>query len=313
VRTRALGKTGIDVSELALGTWGLSGDAYGPIVDSEVERTIDRAIALGITLFDTADVYGRGSIERRLGKRLPADATYVCTKIGTDLESQPYRKHFDPAYLRTAFERSQERLARDPVDIVLLHNPSEAALASDEASAFLTELKTKGRIRAWGVSAGTTGVARAALARGADVLELAYNAYLAHDLHELASDVSEKGAGVLARSVLAHGVLAGHWTADREFYAGDHRAERWTRSELRRRIEQLEALRPCLGGAVVSLRAAALRFVLSNELVSSAVLGPRSVPQLEALVREAGNGPPYLRDVVLADLGRRLKNVGVAI
>jgi hypothetical protein len=68
-----------------------------------------------------------------------------------------------------------------------------------------------------------------------------------------------------------------------------------------------------MGGAVVSLRAAALRFVLSNELVSCAVLGPRSVPQLESLAREAGNGPPYLRDVVLAELGRRLKNVGIVL
>src|SRR5262245_7998971 len=132
-------------------------------------------------------------------------------------------------------------------------------------------------------------------------------------MHELAGDVSAAKVVILARSVLAHGVLSGHWTAEREFYAGDHRADRWTQSELRRRIEQLEALRPCIGGAVVSLRSAALRFVLSNDLVSSAVLGPRSVAQLESLVREAGKSPPYLRDVALAELGQRLRSAGVRL
>ena len=91
--------------------------------------------------------------------------------------------------------------------------------------------------------------------------------------------------------MLAHGLLAGQWSGDREFYPGDHRADRWTPAELGLRIGQLDALRPLVSGPVLSLRAAALRFVLANQLVTSAVLGPRSVAQLEQLVREAGDGP----------------------
>ncbi len=311
MRKRALGKTGLEVSELSLGTWGLSGDAYGPVVEAEVDRVLDRALAVGITLFDTADVYGRGEMERRLGKRLQgAGATYVVTKIGTDLEISPPRKRFDRPHLFTAFERSQERLARDVVDGVLLHNPPIAALRSSEPTELLKELKKQGKIRFWGVSAGSADVARSAIREGADVIELAYNVFVAGDLHEVAGDVSESGAGVLARSVLAHGLLAGQWSAEREFYPGDHRFERWTPGELRTRIRQLDALRPLVSGPVVSLRAAALRFVLSNQLVSSAVLGPRSVAQLDQLVREAGM-PPYLRDTALAELSTRLKKLGV--
>lgn len=311
MRKRALGKTGLDVSELTLGTWGLSGDGYGAVADAEVDRTIDRALAVGVNLFDTADVYGRGEMERRLGKRLKgAGATYVVTKIGTDLEDSPPRKRFDRQHLWTAFERSQERLAREVVDVVLLHNPTVGTLGQAETIAFLKELKKNGKIRAWGVSAGNADVARAAIRHEADVIELAYNVFLAGDLHEVAGDVSESGVGVLARSVLAHGLLAGQWSPDREFYPEDHRMERWTRAELRLRLQQLDALRPLVSGPVTSLRAAALRFVLANQLVSSAVLGPRSVAQLDQLVREAGM-PPYLRDTALADLSTRLKKLGV--
>jgi aryl-alcohol dehydrogenase-like predicted oxidoreductase len=252
-------------------------------------------------------------MERRLGKRLQGAAgTCVVTKIGTDLQQSPPRKRFDPPHLHTAFERSQERLARDVVDVLLLHNPTVKALGRKDTLDFLKDLKKRGKIRAWGVSAGSADVARAALRNEAEVLEIAYNVFVAADLHEVAGDISESGAGVLARSVLAHGLLAGQWSLDREFYPGDHRMERWTPSELRTRLKQLAALRPLVSGPVVSLRAAALRFVLANQLVSSAVLGPRSVPQLDQLVREAGM-PPYLRDTALADLSTRLKKAGVMV
>lgn len=311
MRTRPLGKTGIDVSELSLGTWGLSGDGYGAVLDSEVDRTIDRALACGVTLFETADVYGRGSIEKKLSERLPKEGVCVVTKLGTDLDSNPPMKRMSPGYLRDAFERSQERIKRGKVDVVLLHNPTMTAMDSGEAAEVLKELKRDGRIAAWGVSAGAVEVALSAILAGADVIEIAYNVFVARDLHRMAGDVAQSGVGVLARSVLSHGLLTGHWSPEREFYPGDHRMHRWTRDELRRRIGQLDALRPAVGDKVQTLRAAALRFVLSNQLVSTAVLGPRSVAQLDQLLREAGSGPPYLRDTALADLSTRLRSMGL--
>ena len=251
-------------------------------------------------------------MERRLGAIVPSYARIV-TKLGTDLAQTPPRKRFDAAYVREAFERSQERLGRDRVEVVLLHNPSAAALATGEGPGALKELKDAGRIRAWGVAAGSAAVARAAIEQGAGLVEIAYNAFCAKDLHAIANVVSTNGVAVLARSVLAHGLLAGHWSAEREFQPGDHRAERWTHADLARRIAQLDALRPLVTGSVSSLRAAALRFVLSNDLVTSAILGPRSVAQLEQLVREAGSGPPYLRDTALAELASRLRSAGVAL
>ena len=122
------------VSELALGTWGLSGDGYGPVSEAVQDEVIARARAYGITLFETADVYGRGAMEKRLGKMLSADAeVLIVTKVGTDLDSAPTRKRFDAAYLREACQRSGERLERSRIDVVLLHNPSKQTLDKDEA------------------------------------------------------------------------------------------------------------------------------------------------------------------------------------
>jgi aryl-alcohol dehydrogenase-like predicted oxidoreductase len=313
VRSRTLGRFGPQVSELSLGTWGLSGDAYGKLLEAEVDRTIDRAVSCGITLFDVADTWGKGAMEKRLGERLPMGITMVATKIGTDVEPATHRKRFDAPFLGESLAKSKERLKRDKIDVVLLHNPSAAALEKSDAIAFLDERKDKGEIGVWGVSCGSVEVAERALDLGAPVVEIAFNVFLAGDLQRLRDKLRETGAGVLARSVLAHGLLAGYWSPDREFYAGDHRAERWSKEELRYRLGQLELLRPCVGGSIPTLRSVALRFVLSNPIVTSAVLGPRSSAQLDQLVREAGVSPPYLPLVLHRDLVRRLKTAGLAV
>jgi aryl-alcohol dehydrogenase-like predicted oxidoreductase len=146
---------------------------------------------------------------------------------------------------------------------------------------------------------------------GAKVLELAYNLFFSGDLQSLSADLAAQPTAILARSVLAYGLLAGMLEPGHVFAPDDHRRSRWSSDELRTRLRQLDAVRPLVSGEVLSLRAAALRFVLSSQLVSAAVLGPRSVPQLEQLVREAGSGPPYLPDDALARLPGQLARTGV--
>jgi aryl-alcohol dehydrogenase-like predicted oxidoreductase len=316
IRARPLGKTGLVVSELSLGTWGLSGDGYGAVDDAVADRTIGRALDMGFTLFDTADAYGGGVMEARLGRILGGDhpnakSAVVVTKVGTDRTSEPPRKRMEPDYLRARVQASLKRLKRERLDVVLLHNPSTDALFQGEAPGALAEMKKEGLVAHWGVAAGDAEVGRAAIDKGAEVVELAYNLIHAIDLHRLAGDAMVSGVGILARSVLAHGLLAGLWTKERAFEAGDHRADRWTRLELERRIDQLAAIRFLVRGDVHSMRAAAVRFVLANHLVSSAVLGPKSVEQLEQLVRETGSGPRYIVDEDLAALPRALSKVGI--
>lgn len=311
MRRRALGKTGLEVSELSLGTWGLSGDGYGSVPADQAGGVIDRALQLGVNLFETADVYGDGKMEQRLGEQAPDDAVIV-TKIGTDLTGTPQRKRFDAEYLDEALEASRKRLARDP-DVVLLHNPSPEALRNGEGTEFLAKAKASGRVKAWGVSIGDTEAGNAALDAGAEVVALTYNAFSSGTLNELTPRLQTEKTGVLAHSVLAYGLLCGHWARDRTFPPGDHRSERWTPDELRRRISQLDALRSIVGGPVVSLRSAAIRFALSNELISSAILGPRTTFQLDQLVREAGREAPYLDDERRIKLETRLHDVGALV
>jgi aryl-alcohol dehydrogenase-like predicted oxidoreductase len=314
IRSRPLGKTGLVVSELSLGTWGLSGDGYGPVDAAECEKTVLRALEMGFTLFDTADAYGGGTMEVRLGKMLQgenAKNAIIVTKVGTDRTTDPARKRVEPTYLRERAQLSLKRLGRERIDVLLLHNPSPEALLHGDSAAVLLEMKKEGLIGHWGVAAGDAEVGRAAIDKGAEVIEVPYNLVHGIDLHRLAGDAMVSGVGILARSVLAHGLLTGLWTKTRAFEAGDHREGRWTRLELERRVDQLNALRFLVRGEVQTLRGAAVRFVLANHLVSSAVLGPRSVTQLEQLVRETGSGPRYLPDEDLSSLPRALSKVGI--
>lgn len=314
MRKRPLGRTGLLVSELSLGTWGLAGDGYGPITEQEGEAVIRRALDIGIGVFDTADAYGAGKMESLLGRVLKSRSdAIVVTKGGTDRTTDPPRKRFDAAYLREAVERSRKRLQRDRLDVYLLHNPSVDALNAGEAIDCMKELKAAGRIKHIGVSAGDAEVARAALDQGAEVVSLTYNLMHAADLHRVTGDIMVEGAGVLVHSVLAFGLLSGSWAKIRSFPEHDHRYSRWTPPELERRVEQVEGLRFLVQGDIPSLRGAAVRFALAHHVVSSAVLGPRSVAQLEQLVRETGGGPVYLPNEAVSALPRQLQRLGLSL
>ena len=312
MRARPLGKTGLRVTEMALGTWGLSGDGYGPVEEHEQERVLARALEMGFSLVDTADAYGGGRMEQLVGRAI-GDRTdvVIVTKGGTDRTTSPPRKRFDGPFLRESLERSLRRLGRERVDVYLLHNPSADALRGGEAVDTVQALKAEGKIAHWGVSVGDLEVGQEALRCEAEVIEIAYSVINGTDLHRLAGEVIVSGAGVLARSTLAHGLLSGGWSNDKVFAAGDHRADRWTRTELERRIQQVTTMRFLVHGDVKTMRAAAVRYVLSNRIVSAAVLGPRSVTQLEDIVREVGMGPVYLRDEDLMRIPRALENVGI--
>lgn len=312
MRKRTLGRTNLSVSELGLGTWGLSGEAYGQVAEAERGQLIERARMLGITLFETADCYATGKMEEKLGELLGSDdEAVIVTKWGTDRSNNVARKRFDADYLREACDKSLERLKRTKIAVGLLHNPSVKALELREATETLAALKTEGKLEAWGVSAGDDQVARAAIEAGAEVISLGYNVFRQKPLDASLPAIQQNQTGVLAHSVLNYGQLCGVWSPYRVFRAPDHRAERWTPDELKRRIRQLDAVRPLVSGEITSLRSAVVRFVLNNEHVGCAILGPRNGMQLDQLVREAGQGPPYLPEPKLTALKNRLEDLGI--
>lgn len=312
MRKRTLGKTGIEVSEISLGTWGLSGDAYGVTYAGQAKGVIERARAMGITLFETSQSYGLGAMESELGEAVASDPQVtIVTKWGTDRSESVAKKRFDPDYLKKSLETSRERLGTEARLIALLHNPTEQTLKDGHAVETLKEMAAQGDLLSWGVSVGSEEVARLALDAAAPILSFAYNVLTVQPLRAVSQLLAEKETGVLVHSVLFYGLLTGQWTAAKTFRNTDHRSERWPEGTLGSRVRQLDAIRPMISGETTSLRSAALRFVLSNAQVHSAVLGPRTTGHLDQMVRDLKGDLPYLSDAKLSALESRLEHLEV--
>src|SRR5262245_12647307 len=190
-------------------------------------------------------------MESRLGSRLPSERVAVATKIGTDHKATLPRKRFDKAFLKNAAKRSRDRLKR-PIDVLLLHNPSSEAIVRGEATDALGELVSEGVARNWGISVATPTAAAAALSREEPVLQVPHNCFHTTELYMVQELIKDKKTAIMARSVLAYGLLCGSWPVSKEFPENDHRSERWLGEELKRRIVQLNALRPSVLGNITN-------------------------------------------------------------
>ncbi len=317
MRTRTLGRTAIEVSEIGLGCWSLSGEGYGP-VDRDVARaTIEAALDAGCTVIELASCYGaRGQEIDALVGEIVAERdrknVRVVLRIGIDRESDPPRKRFDRGSMMRMLESSLTRLRMQSVDVVLLHNPLSATLErSFDALDALASFRERGLATAMGVSVGGYDAARAALKQSIDVIELPYNALAPRLLHAIVPELQKLQVGVIARSPLAYGALADTWHADRQFSADDHRSMRWAPEDIARRMRQREVLRPFVKEPVKDLREAAIRYVLANNAVHCAVVGARTaeMARQNALAAEE---LPYLDPAVFSVLGQRMEEEGIA-
>lgn len=295
-----------------MGTYGVSGDGYGAVEPQEPRESIERALDLGVTLFETADAYGAGAMEALFGELLAARPdVVVVSKAGIDRTTEPPRRSFDATFLRGAIERSRARLKRDAIDVYLLHNPSEEALTDKGALDTLHEAKIRGHIKHIGVSTGRSAVARLALEKGAEVISLPYNLLHVQEMNRIAGDVMMYRPGVLVHSPLAYGILAGTWREERAFTGEDHRSTRWSLEDVKQRVRLVDSMRFLVKGSVPTPRGAALRFALANDLVSCVLMGPKTKKQLEELVRDTGDGPTYLPESDVREVFRTLDKLGV--
>jgi aryl-alcohol dehydrogenase-like predicted oxidoreductase len=312
MQTRSLGRTDLRLSEISLGTWGLAEQSYGKVTPERFDATVEKALEVGVTTFDLSPLWGDGEGERRVGRVLAearADAV-VITRGGARRRDGELRQTFGVADLVADCDGSLARLGREQIDLWLLHNPGDVTLRKDEWRAAVERLEEEGKIRYWGVSVGDVDEARLAIGAGAHAICLTHNLLRPGDLDDLADDLSEAGCGVLARSPLMYGMLAGHWAADRLFAEDDHRAHRWNQVAFAERIRQVNELRFLVGAEHPDLATAALRFVLSDDRVSTAIVGARTPYQIEAAA-EAASGPPYLSDTDRARLAKTRDAAGI--
>jgi myo-inositol catabolism protein IolS len=286
METRRLGRTGATVSALSLGTWAMGGDEWGDSDDQTSLAVLRAAVGNGITLIDTADVYGGGHSEELIGEAVPANwPGIVVTKVGWDIYSEPRvvggsRRVYDRDYIEHAFAESCRRLRRDVLDAYLLHNPTRDDLATSEGLAVLRELRERGSVRFIGASVGSADDALAAIEADVDMVEVPINA-ARRELVAVLGPAHDRGVAVIAREPLERGLLTGKYGITSTFAPGDHRNDKpmeWRKGGLdaARRLRVVAEREGC------SMLEAAIGYPLSYPEVSTTVIGARSVTQLSA-------------------------------
>jgi aryl-alcohol dehydrogenase-like predicted oxidoreductase len=210
---RKLGEQGLEVSELGLGCMGMS-EFYGPRDQFESEATIDRAIDLGVTFFDTSDIYGPFTNEELVGRALlPHRAkVQIATKFGIVRKKEdPTFRAVDssPAYVRSACEASLQRLGVETIDLYYQHRV-DPKVPIEETVGAMARLVEEGKIRYLGLSeAGPETIRRAHATHPITALQTEYSLWSREVEEEILPTVRELGIGFVAYSPLGRGFLTG--------------------------------------------------------------------------------------------------------
>jgi len=283
----------MEVSEIGFGGFAIGGYDYGPTDDRESIAAIEKAYSLGVTFFDTADMYGNGRSESLIGKALRGKAlsTVVATKVGYVGERGNHQHNFSRAHILSAAEQSLRRLQREAIDLYQIHNPTLADLASGEAFAVMDELVAAGKVRFWGVSAPSRNVVkicqRAMLWPTAASIQLICNLFHHQDLDQLKVEIDQRRVGVVARAPLEYGLLTGKFTPETRFTEGDHRGRRWKAAEFAQQLGKLTMLREAFKEKPYTLAQLALGFALSHPQVDVVICGAKRPSQIEENIAAA--------------------------
>jgi aryl-alcohol dehydrogenase-like predicted oxidoreductase len=313
LETRPLGRTGADVSVVGLGTWQLGGD-WGDVSSEDAAAVLDAALDAGVTLLDTADVYGDGKSEERIRQSLAArgERPFVATKAGR--RADPFTaEQYTPENLRAWIDRSRRNLGVETLDLVQLHCPPPAVYSDERVYDALDALVAEQAIAAYGVSVETVEEGLTALQHpGVQSIQVILNIFRRKPLEQLLPAAARAEVGILARVPLASGLLTGKYTVDTTFGADDHRnynrnGEAFDVGETFSGVPfdvGVAAAREVaeIAGPDVETAAFALRWVIDQPGVTAVIPGARNVKQ--ALGNVAAANLPSLTDSQLADLER---------
>jgi aryl-alcohol dehydrogenase-like predicted oxidoreductase len=312
MESRPLGRTGADVSVVGLGTWQLGGD-WGNVDDDAAEAVLDAALDAGVTLLDTADVYGDGRSEERIRKALALrrDRPFVATKAGR--RADPFEAaQYTPANLRAWIDRSRRNLGVDTLDLVQLHCPPPAVYSDQRVYDTLDALVEEQVIAAYGVSVETVAEGLTALQHpGVQSIQVILNVFRRKPLEELLPAAARAGVGILARVPLASGLLTGKYDESTTFPENDHRnfnrhgeafdvGETFAGVPFEVGVQAAREVAAIAGDAPTA--AFALRWVIDQPGVTTVIPGARTVAQV--LGNVAAADLPPVTDAQSADLER---------
>ncbi|MFD6069690.1 aldo/keto reductase [Amycolatopsis lurida] len=224
--TRVLGADGPIVSALGLGCFGMS-QAYGSADDAESIATVHRALDLGCTFFDTAEVYGPFGNEELLGSALRhrRDEAFISTKFGWEYAPDGTRGALNsrPGHIRRTVDAMLVRLRTDRIDLLSQHRVDLKVPIEDVAGA-VGELIAAGKVRYFGLSeAGTTTIRRAHAVTPVTALQTEYALWERHIEAEIQPLLRESGIGLVAYSPLGRGFLTGTAKPAEEYACDDYR------------------------------------------------------------------------------------------
>ena len=288
MNNRPLGASGLEVSEIGFGTWGLGGTVYGPTSDRESIDALHKAHELGVSFYDTSDFYGLGHSETLLGQAFAdcRQSVFLATKAGL-LGPDGSRQDFSPGHLEDALRQSLKRLRTDYVDLFQLHSPSlgkdEGGRMKDEKtnsdSSFLLppssflwlhSLKARGLARLVGISVRSPDDGLAIVSDFAiDAIQVNFNLVDQRALNNGLLDLcARKGVGVIIRTPLCFGFLTGTLAGTETFPEGDHR-NRWSLAQRQRWSEAVQIFWNGVRSTGQTPAQFALRFCLSQPGVST--------------------------------------------
>ncbi len=293
--TRAFGRdTSLQVSEIGLGCWQL-GAEWGEVDDATAAAVLDKALEQGVTFFDTADVYGRGRSERRIGEFLRRhggpDVT-VATKLGRFPEPG-WPENFSLNTFRRHTEASLQRLGVECLALTQVHCLPYHLLQEGEIFDWLRTLKDEGKIERFGFSVETMDEAILCLEQAPDdlaSLQVIFNVFRQRPIDVLFPKAKELGVAIIVRLPLASGLLSGKFTSETTFPDDDHRnfnrdgdafnvGETFAGLEFHQGLRLIERLRPLVPNEW-TMAQFALRFCLDFDAVTTVIPGAKTPEQV---------------------------------
>ncbi|MBW5446244.1 aldo/keto reductase [Cohnella sp. CFH 77786] len=301
---RTLGKTGLQVSEIGYGAWGIGKSMWIGASDDESIAALNRSIDLGLNFIDTALGYGDGHSERLIGEvvRSRSETVYVATKIPPKNMQWPAPTGipaddaFPAEHVIACTERSLSHLGLDTIDVQQFHVWSDEWVGQGSWLEGIRKLKEQGKIRHFGVSINDYQPANALklIETGlVDTVQVIYNIFDQSPEDELLPACAKHNVGVIVRVALDEGGLTGRITPESTFEEGDFRNRYFAGDRKRQVYERVQKIVSDLGIGIEDMPETALRYVLSHPAVSTVIPGMRTVRHAESNMRVGdGKGLP---------------------
>src|SRR6187402_3353768 len=290
---RKFGNTDLVVSEIGFGAWAIGGGAmigstaigWGDTDDNVSIKAIHTALDAGINFFDTADIYGLGHSEERLGKTIGTKKEIIiATKVGNVSRNDQFTVDYSKEYILKACEASLKKLGREAIDYYQMHSARMQHLQKGECIAAMQQLEQQGKIKHWGISLNTFDPLPEAdffiQSKIGNGFQLVLN-LLNQKTLPLLKRSAEDGYGVIVRMALQFGLLTGKFDKEADFSANDHRKNRLTKEVIDVSNIALARIWDLCNKYNCTKTQLALSYILSYPEVSTIIAGIRTAEQVQ--------------------------------